>query len=389
MKPEHGPSAEIQDTLKRLFISRESPAWCRLRVNPSRGFPVRGSGQAPALPRPHRAPRRLPGQDEAPQRRAGPDEASREPSELLCGVWLPSGSGKHLRNAPANCLQMSGRPPAVAEAARPPSTRRGRDPQPWHGLGPARGLWIPAEAHSLCSCLSFPAGRTPARLGWAARGVRGAPGSGRAGRAPHPPRWQPARHEPVFTPPRHSPGAGCAGCVEPGVPSPGPAPPCQRTGRPESPAARQRRATPAGTPGSFTPRPAQSLRSAPREAATRARLGLAGEGNAQISCGVLRFEDSCPGSHAGVRLQKAGFCAVTPCQFCPPRAATAELHHLHGFVAVQDNTRIVCDLEKNWRSTSLPEQQPFLLVLCYRLSSHPLVLGNHIPTLLAASIPVP
>lgn len=155
---------------------------------------------------------------------------------------------------------MSGRPPAVAKAARPPSTRWGRDPHPWHALAPALGLWAPTvaqprTAHSqaasfACASVS-PRAALPWRgmPGWAGLpvGCRGHPGSGRPGRAPHPPRWQPARHKPVFIPPpRHSPGAGCAGCVEPGVPSPGPAPLCRHTGHPESPPARQRRACSCG-----------------------------------------------------------------------------------------------------------------------------------------------
>lgn len=83
---------------------------------------------------------------------------------------------------------------------------------------------------SCCTrCLSFPVGLgcTP-MVGMPSQaelpvGCRGHPGSNRPGRVPHPHHWQPAWPKPVFNPPGRSPGAGCAGCVEPGVPSPSPA----------------------------------------------------------------------------------------------------------------------------------------------------------------------
>lgn len=152
------------------------------------------------------------------------------------------------------------RPPARAEAAWPPPCQS-RDPRPRHTLDPApgrgesasprpfghllvrgAGMAQPCMARfqpapltkqpplSCCTpCLSFPVGMgcTPmvGMPGWAKLpvGCRGLPWSSWAGRVPHLCHWQPARCKHVFTPSGCSPGAGCAACVEPGVPLPSPA----------------------------------------------------------------------------------------------------------------------------------------------------------------------
>lgn len=152
----------------------------------------------------------------------------------------PERSGKLLTNVgPA-----AGR--GEGSAAAQHQTGPGPRSHPWHGLAAALGSAQPRTAHSLAAraSVSPPFSAMLGMPGWAGLlvGCGGHPGSAQPGRAPQPAAWQPARHEAVLTPPRHSPGAGCAGCVEPGVPSPGPAPLCQHSGHPESPPALTRRA---------------------------------------------------------------------------------------------------------------------------------------------------
>lgn len=183
--------------------------------------------------------------------------------------------------------------------------------------------------------------------GLGSRGARGVPGSGGAEHlTPHPPRWRPARHKPVFTPP----GARLAPPVPAARSQACPAPLCQHSGHPESLPALQPRApscgdTPELHPGLLEPD------TIPRKGSlgsgdTRARLGLAAEGNAP----------NIPWTPALALTRESGsrklfFLLSPPHRFCPPRAATAELHHLQGFVAVQGDTQI-----PDWRSTPLPEK---------------------------------
>lgn len=248
--------------------------------------------------------------------------------------------------------------PAVAKAARPPSAGRARTLIPGSGPAAALGPGIPAVHGPARSTPKHPSSpqfpRGPhshgrdAGLGWAGLS-RGAGGTReRRGRAPHasPAVLAAGPAQTRIYPPRHSPGAACAGCAEPGVPSPGPAPLCQHSGHPESLPALQPRAPSCGDtrelhPGLLEPD------TTPRKGSlgsgdTRARLGLAAEGNAPISRGVL------PWLSHGSQAPEGFFFALMPHRFCPPRA---ELHHLQGFVAVQGDTQI-----PDWRSTPLPEK---------------------------------
>lgn len=164
----------------------------------------------------------------------------------------PERSGKLLTNVGPAAGRGEGSAAAQHQMGPGPSSlaRPGSGPRP---LGPHRGTAPHGAFPSslLCLCLGFPTGCTPmagdARLGWAPRGVQGAPGERPAGAGTSPAALAagPAQTR-IYPPPRHSPGAGCAGCVEPGVPSPGPAPLCRHTGHPESPPARQRRARSCG-----------------------------------------------------------------------------------------------------------------------------------------------
>lgn len=94
--------------------------------------------RGPAGPPPRSAPllrhvcRCLPGQDEAQQRGARAERGLEGASELLCGVWLPSGrreaplehSGKLLTNAPPDAAKAV-RPPARQTGPRPSGTLEG------------------------------------------------------------------------------------------------------------------------------------------------------------------------------------------------------------------------------------------------------------------------
>lgn len=236
---------------------------------------------------------------------------------------------KHLRRAPANCLQMRAHvllgTPAVAEAP----LRSGATTLAADRSTPAGFLACRALAHSRfpvphrwlggrelpCTCLGGGGwgGTAPCRAvkqlpraisppgkeahcprasvsprGWAApchgdaglcsapRGARGHPRGGSGpGRVPQHTAGSRPGTNPYLPPLGRSPGAGCAGCVEPGVPSPSPA------------------ATPcASTPGTVThPRPSagtSSLRGRPLSPpALRCRRTRccwprhAGEGNTQ------------------------------------------------------------------------------------------------------------
>jgi len=133
-------------------------------------------------------------------------------------------------------------PEMAAARGKVPALGRS-DPHWWWGPGvvqPPTARFQPAPPTqqpplvSCTPCLSFPLGLHPT-AGMPGRtelpvGRGGNPGSSRPGREPHPPRWQPAWHRPVFTPPGCSPGAGCAGCTEPGEPLPSAAAtPCAST----------------------------------------------------------------------------------------------------------------------------------------------------------------
>lgn len=229
--------------------------------------------------------RRLPGQDEARQRGAGAERGLKGASELLCGVWLPSGrreapperSGKLLTNVGPACS--AGRRSGQRQHGRPLATQ-GRDPRPRHAPDPAPTGGIkcrpsafrtladgggpgwhsppwhisnhfpqpssPLRRAALCASVS------PVRMGctaavgtpgWAELpvGCRGLPGSSRPGQEPHLHRW-PGTNT-YLSPSGCSPGAGC---VEPGVPLPGSAgTPCASTpGHPAPPCALHRRSRP-------------------------------------------------------------------------------------------------------------------------------------------------
>lgn len=271
----------------------------------------------------------LPGQDEAQQRRPGLSEASREGSELLCGDSLPK---QQAGNTSGELQQIAYKCGPTCSSGRRPWRRLRCDPVP----RPSRPIAPPQLAfwcvgHLLTAGFqsriagweggSCPApawgggwgGTAPCRLvkqlpraisppgkearcprasvsprGWAApchsdaglcsapRGVRGHPRGGSGpGRVPQHTAGSRPGTNPYLPPLGRSPGAGCAGCVEPGVPSPSPA------------------ATPcASTPGTVThPRPSagtSSLRGRPLSPpALRCRLTRccwphhAGEGNTQ------------------------------------------------------------------------------------------------------------
>lgn len=305
----------------------------------------------------------------------------------------PERSGKLLTNVGPAAGRGEGSAAAQHQTGPGPSSlaRPGCGPwaPPWHS--PARR--IPKQHPFACASVSpraaLPWQGCQAGLGssWGAGGTRG--WSGRPGRAPHPPCWQPARHKPVFTPPRHSPGAGCAGCVEPGVPSPGPAPPCQHTGHLESPPALQPRAPSCGDICELHPGLLETDTIPPKRS-----LGSSDTCSPGFGCG--RKCSNIPWSPAlwrllpwlshGSQAPEGRFFAVTP----PPVFSTQGSQ-----VRAPPLARLCCcagqHTDHNWRSTSLPEmlgKHLFLLVLCHRLSSHPLILGNDIPTLLACKYPM-
>lgn len=189
---EHEPSSETQNTLKGLF-PRKTQLGAPQGLNSAVGspgpapLPSTTPVRAPSLlcPGPAAFPGACPGRTRLRSAGPGLSEASREPASFCAASGCQAAAGSTSGTLRSKLLTNVGPAAGRGEgSAAGPSTRRGRDPHPWHGLAAALGLRIAAVARSQAAPFTavpqFPRGlhshAGDARLG--VRGTRGAPGRG-------------------------------------------------------------------------------------------------------------------------------------------------------------------------------------------------------------------